>query len=112
MREQLDLLLAPTHSNDPATSALAAAKVDVRRQFDLVLAVLANAGDEGLTDDDIAARAGLLRHAAGTRRGVARNLGLVESCGRGRSALNNPAMKWRLTAEGREVAAQIRRSAA
>lgn len=100
MNDQLDIFTAPTHRNDPATSAEAATKVDAKRQFDLVLSVLYGAGPEGLTDDDIAARAGLLRHAAGTRRGVARNLGLVESCGRGLSALGNSAMKWRLTEAG------------
>lgn len=110
MTEQLDIFTAPHHRNDPATSAEAARKVDAKRQFDLVLNVLHRAGSEGLTDDEIAARAGLLRHAAGTRRGVARNMGLVESCGRGVSALGNSAMKWRLTEAGYRAVEQ--RSAA
>ena len=43
---------------------------------------------------------------------VTRNLGLVEACGRGVSALGNSATLWRLTEVGREFVAQNVRSAA
>lgn len=84
MNEQL--VLAPTHRDDPQESAIAASRVNASHQYRLVLVCLANA-ERPLTDDEIAERCGLLRHAAGTRRGVA--------------ALGNPASTWRLTEKGR-----------
>jgi hypothetical protein len=53
------------------------------------------------TDDEIAGWAGLLRHSAGTRRGVAVRRGLVERAGSGLSALGNRAATWVLTSAGR-----------
>lgn len=94
------LQLAPVHDNDPVESLLAAQKVDAADQFRKVMYALYNA-EKPLTDDELGERCGLLRHAAGTRRGVARNMGYVEKAGRGVSALGNPCGTWRLTGTGR-----------
>lgn len=104
MNEQL--ALAPIHNNDPAESLQAAMRVDAKRQLEVVLAVLYRA-ERPLSDDEIGERAGLLRHAAGTRRGIARNLGLVEKAGRGLTPRGNPCGLWRLTDEGRKAAARV-----
>lgn len=93
------LTLAPTHAHDPETSRSAAAKVNATAQYNLVLKTLYEA-DEPITDDEIARRAGLLRHSAGTRRGVAVKQGMVERAGTGRSALGNSAATWTLTPSG------------
>lgn len=105
------LTLAPVHRGDGAESRIAAAKQDARRQFDLVLACLHDA-DKPLTDDEIAERCGLLRHAAGTRRGVAVKQQLVRKAGRGTSAMGNPAATWALTSDGVAYVARLRRGAA
>lgn len=103
MSEQLTL--APIHQNDPVESVLAARKVDAADQLRKVVRCLYEAS-EPLTDDEIAERCGLLRHSAGTRWGIARNMGLVEKAGRGVSALGNPASLWQLTDEGRRYVAR------
>jgi predicted ArsR family transcriptional regulator len=100
------LTLAPVHAGDAAESRIAASRVDARRQLDLVLVCLLHSS-EPLTDDAIAERCGLLRHAAGTRRGVAAKEGWVCKAGRGVSALGNPAATWSLTEAGRAVAERI-----
>lgn len=97
--------LTPTHQQDPQESADAASKVDGARQYRQVLRCLLDA-EKPLTDDEISERCGLLRHAAGTRRGVAVKQGLVMRAGQGVSALGNPASCWSLTSEG--VAAAVR----
>lgn len=97
MPEQL--VLAPVHDNDPAESLLAAQKVNAADQFRKVMLCLYNA-ERPLTDDEIGDRCDLLRHSAGTRRGVARNVGYVEKAGRGLSAMGNPCGTWRLTDAG------------
>lgn len=104
MNQQLEL--APSHAHDPAESRIAAARVDAKGQLKLVLLCLLHA-EEPLTDDAIAARCGLLRTSAGTRRGVAYKLGYVEKAGRGLSALGNPASRWRLTPDGRAEAIRL-----
>lgn len=104
MNEQLTL--APVHRQDPAESVYAARKVDARRQLEQVIRCLYEAS-EALTDDAIAERCGLLRHSAGTRRGVAVRMGYVVRAGRGVSALGNPAATWILTAEGKRAAASL-----
>lgn len=96
---QDDLWSVPTHRNDPATSREGAAKVDARQQFQRVLSCLAEHPD-GLTDDELAERLGLLRNSAGTRRGMARDLGLVESCGTRVNERGNRCTIWRCTADG------------
>lgn len=98
--------LVPFHNNDQPESVIASKKVNAQRQLELVLTCLFHASDP-LTDDEIAERCGLLRHSAGTRRGVAVRLGLVEKAGRGVSALGNPASLWALTTEGVVVAGEI-----
>lgn len=109
---QSDLFsLAPVHQHDPVESREAAAKVDAATQYRMVLVCLYFAGDEGLTDDELGRRCGLLRHAAGTRRGVARDRGLVEKAGRGVSDLGNPAGLWRLTPDGRAWVERLKAAA-
>lgn len=103
--------LAPIARNSPVESLIAAKKVNAQHQLEQVLLCLLNA-DEALTDDETAERCGLLRHSAGTRRGVARSMGLVVKAGRGVSALGNPASTWTLTDKGREYAWQLRREVA
>lgn len=113
MTSQPDLWsVAPTHRDDPPESTEAAQKVNGARQLALVLSVLREAS-EPLSDDEIAERAGLLRHSAGTRRGVAVRLGWVVKAGRGKTPLGNACSTWTLTPQGREQAAGIvsRRSA-
>lgn len=100
------LALAPVHADDPVESSIAAQRVAAKRQFDLVLVTLYRAG-KPLTDDQIAERAGLLRTSAGTRRGIARDQGLVEKAGRGLSAHGNPASKWQLTDDGARLARRL-----
>lgn len=100
------LAIAPIARNSPVESLVAASKVDAQRQLEAVLRCLYEA-DEPLTDDKIAERCGLLRTSAGTRRGVARGMGLVVKAGRGVSALGNPAATWRLTDAGAEVARSL-----
>jgi len=109
MSEQLTL--APVHAEDGAESRHAASKVDGVKQYRLVLRALSQAG-RPLTDDEIAERAGLLRHSAGTRRGVAVKRGHVRRVGRGLSSLGNPASTWMLTEAGLAALAEIERSAA
>lgn len=106
MSDQLDLL-APTHIYDGPESRSAARKVNAVDQFHRVLVTLLRAG-EPLTDDEIARRSGLLRHSAGTRRGVAVKRGLVRQMGVGKSALGNRAAQWTLTDEGYVYASQLR----
>lgn len=98
MSEQL--VLAPVHDNDPIESVEAAHKVDAERQFRLVMVCLYNA-ERPLTDDEIAERCELLRNSAGTRRGIARNMGYVEKAGRSRTPRGNSCGTWRLTDAGR-----------
>ena len=105
------LQLAPVHRNDPATSVAAARKVKARRQLDLVVACLYD-NPEGLTDDELAERLGLLRNSAGTRRGKARDLGLVEACGKRTNDRGNDSTVWRLNAHGREWAVAARQAVA
>jgi len=93
--------LAPTHTDDPEESREAASRVNAAHQYRLVLTCLYEAG-EPLTGDAIAARCGLLRHSAGTRRGVGVKLNHVMKVGRGTSALGNPAATWTLTQAGRD----------
>lgn len=100
MNEQLQL--APVHRNDPVSSVAAARKVKARRQLDLVVACLYD-NPEGLTDDELAERLGLLRNSAGTRRGKARDLGLVEACGTRENERGNASTVWRLTERGRAL---------
>lgn len=100
------LQLAPVHRNDPEESVLAARRVKANRQLEQVVLCLAQA-TVPMTDDQIAAAAGLLRHSAGTRRGVAVKLGYVRRAGRGVSALNNPASTWELTDLGRAMAKRM-----
>lgn len=107
--EQGSLLdLAPAHRNDPPESLIAASRVNAQHQLVLVMRCLA-AADEPLTDDEIADRCDLLRHSAGTRRGVAVRMKLVERVGRGVSALGNPAGTWSITAAGRAWLKEIDR---
>lgn len=105
MTEQLNL--TPVHGGDGSESREAARRVDGHRQYGLVLLCLLQATNP-LTDDEIAARCGLLRHAAGTRRGVGVKLGHVYRAGRGMSELGNPAATWALTDAGREEAWRLR----
>lgn len=97
-------------STDPETSKKAARKVKAQHQYELVLKTLYEA-DTALTDDEIAERAGLLRHSAGTRRGVAVKEGHVTRAGTGKSALGNNAATWVLTDEGKRVASTLRSAA-
>lgn len=108
MTEQLTL--APSHAGDPIESRIAASRVNTARQYELVLLCLL-AAEQPLTDDQIAERTGLLRHSAGTRRGVAVKQGHVERAGRGTSALGNPAATWVLTVEGVREALRARAAA-
>jgi hypothetical protein len=85
--------------------------VKAQHQYELVLRTLLEA-DGPLTDDEIAERAGLLRHSAGTRRGVAVKQGHVTRAGTGKSALGNSAAKWALTDEGQRAARAVRSTAA
>lgn len=110
MSEQMDLL-APVHRHDGAESREAARRVKADDQYRRVLLALYHAVMP-LTDDEIAARCGLLRTSAATRRGVATRRGLVERVGRGVSALGNPAATWSLTAAGRAHAVRLRERAA
>ena len=105
------LTLAPVARNNPVESLIAAKKVNAQHQLEAVLLCLLDA-DEALTDDEIAERCGLLRHSAGTRRGVAVRMGLVTRAGRGLSALGNPASTWRLNEAGVAVASRLRGEAA
>ena len=105
MTEQL--VLAPSHRDDGEESRTAASKVKAEKQFWQVLGCLYDA-ISALTDDQIAERCGLLRHAAGTRRGVAVRRGFVERAGRSVSALGNPASSWRLTDAGQRAVEQMR----
>lgn len=91
--------LVPVHDGDAQESREAARKVDGGRQYRLVLACL-YAAEKPLTDDEIASRCQLLRHAAGTRRGVGVKLGHIVRAGRGVSALGNAAATWTLTPDG------------
>lgn len=93
--------LAPTREHDPAESHEAAQRVRAAEQYHLVLHVL-YAAPGGLSDDQIAERAGLLRNSAGTRRGVGVKNGHVERCGRSETPRGNPCGVWRLTDAGRE----------
>lgn len=97
MNEQLSL--APIHSHDPVESLEAAMRVDAKRQLEMVLLALYRA-EKPLSDDDIAERCGLLRNSAGTRRGVAKGMGLVERVGRGETPRGNPCALWAITDEG------------
>lgn len=106
MTEQLDLL-APVHAYDGAESRIAAERVNSQHQYELVLLCLLGSS-EPLTDDEIAERCGLLRHSAGTRRGIAVKRGHVRKDGVGVSAYGNPAGKWRLTEAGEQEARRIR----
>lgn len=99
--------LAPVHTYDGAESRAAAKRVNARHQYEQVLLCLYDA-HQALTDDEIAARCGLLRHSAGTRRGVAVKRGHVRTGGVGVSALGNRAMSWRLTEAGEHEARRIR----
>lgn len=105
------LTLAPVHRDDPVESLLAAEKVDAAGQLRAVLVALYEAR-QPLSDDDLAARLGLLRHAAGTRRGVALKRGWVEKAGRGLTPRGNPCGLWALTAEGRRYVEAMNRSEA
>jgi hypothetical protein len=106
MTEQLTL--APSHRNDPEESRQAAAKVNAARQRDLVLLALSGVPD-GLTDDELGEACGLLRHAAGTRRGVAVREGLVERCGTGETPRGNACGVWRLSPAGWRYVEEMKR---
>lgn len=108
MNEQLTL--APVHRNDPVESVQAANKVDAKLQLHMVLIALYHA--EGpLTDDELGERCGLLRHSAGTRRGVAAGLGYVTKVGRGLTPRGNPCGRWTLTPAGVEYVQRMQASA-
>lgn len=96
---QLNIFSAPVHRVDPDTSRQAAAKVRAEQQFRRVLRCLAE-HPAGLTDDELAAELDLLRNSAGTRRGLARDLGLVESCGTRLNERGNKCVVWVLTDAG------------
>ena len=99
---QLDIWsLAPTHRDDPSTSARAAAKVKAQTQYVMVLRCLYDA-ERPLTDDEIGERCGIpARPDAGTRRGVAMKQGYVVKAGEGVSARGNACAAWALTADGK-----------
>ena len=109
MNEQL--CLAPVHGNDPLESLEASLRVDAKRQLEMVLLVLYRA-EKPLSDDDISERAGLLRNSAGTRRGVAKAMGLVEKVGRGETPRGNPCGLWAITDAGVEYVRQLLGAAA
>ena len=109
MNEQLTL--SPVHRHDPAESVLAARKVRATRQLERVLLCLYQS-DRPLTDDELGEQCGLLRHSAGTRRGVAVRMGLVERAGTGVTPRGNPCATWRLTEQGLRIAAELARDAA
>lgn len=101
-----DDTLTPVHRYDGMESRHAARRVDGAAQFRQVMVCLADA-DRPLTDDEIAERCGLLRHSAGTRRGVAVRRGFVRKSGRGVSRLGNPAAQWVVTDAGRAWVADL-----
>lgn len=103
--------LAPSHAGDPTESRMAAAKVKAQHQLEQVLLCLL-AAEKPLTDDELGDRLGLLRHAAGTRRGIAVKRGWIVRAGTGETPRGNPCATWVLTAAGVSEALRLRRSAA
>ena len=95
--------------SDPVTSQEAAIaaigrKADHQR---LVLDALHWAGDDGLTDHELAARTGLIQTSCGKRRGELRDAGLVRQLAdeKGKvvkrlSPSGSPCIVWTLTASG------------
>ena len=109
------------HATDPDTSVESArGQVEkVGPQAKRCLLALASAPN-GLTDDELfAAVRGITpkpiteRYIAGTRRGLLRDLGLVERTEAKRpSAKGKPAYVWRVTSDGLRVALDMRKDAA
>lgn len=103
--------LAPTHTNDPATSTLAAEQVNVSRQMFLVLEALAH-HSEPITNDEIhawsARRSAHYRgdypHALSTRRGKLQDLGLVTLVDHaGKSRAGRACSRYLITTAGRDA---------
>lgn len=102
---------APFHRHDPSTSRIAAARVNVSVLRRRVLLALRDAGERGLTDDELAGVTGIdPPHSAATRRGEMTKAGYVEATGGHRpTSRGNPAKVWRLTADGRAKVAELER---
>jgi hypothetical protein len=109
--EQPSLSFAPVHRTDGAESRQAAARVDAAGQYRKVLEALYHAPGP-LTDDELAETLGLLRHAAGTRRGVAVREGLVVRAGTGMTPRGNRCASWTLSPSGVEHVARLLEAAA
>lgn len=127
MTDQLNLdLFAPTHKNDPDTSRVAARKAStkMRRHYDAILRALYEAGERGLTADEMLPATGITqRHVAQTRAGEMtpehlktgwHPYPLVEATKvrRNTSPSGGPAVVYVLNETGREVAERLVRSAA
>lgn len=84
---------------DPPTSEAAAGSVNVRTGHRrLVLDALIAAGDDGLTDFELAARVGIKQTSCGKRRGELVDARLVRSTGRVRpSDTQSDALVWAVT---------------
>jgi hypothetical protein len=98
-------------NRDPDTSRAAAQRNLSGRHTDRrkALACLADAGEHGLTDFELAARMGRQQTSCGKRRGELRDLGLVEDTGRRRPAPSgSAAIVWAITPHGRRVLAEAR----
>jgi DNA-binding transcriptional ArsR family regulator len=96
----LDEVLAPVaRRTDPATSHVAAKRATVNAGTNRALALrLLREAPDGLTDFELAERAGLQQTSIGKRRGELRDQGLVCDSGRRRPAPSgSPAIVWEAT---------------
>ena len=76
------------------------------------LLALADAGDDGLTDFELAAITGVKQTSIGKRRGELRDRGLVADSGRRReSDTRSAAIVWTITPSGRDAATERRTNA-
>lgn len=110
-------LIRPTSSpTDGTTSAGAAASITPSKQRDdhqLVLTLLASVGADGLTDFELAARAGRKQTSLGVRRGELCKAGSVRNTGRKRpSDVGSPSSVWEITELGLEALTAMSRAGA
>lgn len=102
-------------SSDPATSHQAAARAKIKAGSNRAraLAALASAGDEGLTDFELADRTGVQQTSIGCRRKELERAELVEFAGVTRpSPTDSPARVYRPTVAGRVLAQELASAAA
>jgi hypothetical protein len=103
---QLDGIEPTARHSDPETSHQAAERATERApsQRFLALSALVLAGDEGLTDFELAVWVNSNQNSIGVRRGELVKVGLVEATDKRRpSPTNSPTIVWRATANGRAL---------